>query len=64
MKTIKILTVFLVAIILSGCENRKCIKSHKKQDKCFYYIYQKIGNVTVMTPVYYDCTKTICDEYE
>ena len=63
MKYIKLLIIPII-LILCGCEDRKCIKSHEEEDRCVYFIYNKIGSVTTMTPVYYDCMKTVCDEYE
>lgn len=60
----KIIILILIIILLSGCSSKKCIKSHEEKDKCVIYSYMKSGDVRIMVPYYYDCTKTICDEYE
>ena len=60
----KILFLTILILILTGCNDKKCIKSHEEESTCYYYIYHKIGEVNMMTPIYYLCTKTICDEYE
>ena len=60
----KLIILLVPLILLCGCENRKCIKSHEIEDICVYYISQKIGDVSMMQPVYYPCTRTVCDEYE
>lgn len=64
MKKNKLLVIPILLVLLCGCENKECVKSHEEEDTCFYYIYHKIGSVTIMTPIYYQCTKTVCDEYE
>ena len=60
----KLLIIPLLLLVVCGCEDRKCVESHQEQDTCFYYIYNKVGSVTMMTPVYYPCTRTVCDRYE
>ena len=62
MKKIRIL--FIIAFSLCGCTNPKCIKSHQEKSECTQYTYTKIGNTHIMIPYHYNCTKTICDEYE
>lgn len=52
--------LILITILLSGCTSRKCIKSHQEQDRCVKYSY---NNLTVI-PRYYECVKTVCDEYK
>ncbi len=60
----KIIILISTIILLSGCSSKKCIKSHEEKAKCVIYSYIKTGDVQMMVPHYYDCTKTICDEYE
>ncbi len=60
MKKLKILIIPLMVLILSGCDNRKCVKSHKERSTCVSSIY----NGKYVTPFVYPCTKTVCDEYE
>lgn len=60
----KIIILILIIILLSGCSSVKCVKSHEEKDRCIRYLYIKVGNAQRMIPQYYDCTKTICDEYE
>ena len=47
-------------IILTGCEDRKCIKSHTESSVCTYSMY----NGKTVVPVVMPCTVTVCDEYE
>lgn len=60
----KTIILFVMVFLLSGCSSPKCIKSHEEKDKCIAYTPVIVGNITVMTPHYYDCVKTVCDEYE
>ena len=60
----KTIILFVIIFLLSGCGSPKCIKSHKEKAKCIAYTPVIVGNVTVMTPRYYYCVKTVCDEYE
>lgn len=68
MKTIKLIIPALMILLLCGCDNRKCIKSHQEtfQTSCVFYTYVYTGKVMIPIPYYYDCTqtKTVCDEYE
>ena len=59
----KIIFVLFI-VLISGCTNKKCIKSHEEKDSCVVYSYIEINNTFVMIPHYYDCTRTVCDEYE
>ena len=60
----KIIILFIITFSLCGCTNQKCIKSHQEKSKCTRYTYVKTGNTHIMIPHHYNCTKTICDEYE
>ena len=60
----KLLLVFGILLITCGCTNRKCVKTHKEKSRCIQYSYIYTGNTTIMIPHYYECIKTICDEYE
>lgn len=64
MKTIKIIILTMLLIMLCGCNNKKCIKSHEEQSRCVWFQYIKVGDLTTTIPHYYDCIKEICDEYE
>lgn len=57
----KIIVLVIMILIICGCDNRKCIKSHEVQDTCMYYY--RVGK-RIMIPHYYTCTHTVCDEYE
>lgn len=60
----KIIILILIIFLLSGCSSKKCVKSHEEKDRCVRYLYIKVGDVQTMIPQYYNCTKTICEEYE
>lgn len=60
----KIIILILMILLLTGCSSKKCIKSHKEKAKCIAYNFAIVGNTTVMIPRYYNCIKTVCDEYE
>ena len=60
----KTIILFVIIFLLSGCNSPKCIKEHKEKDKCIAYTTVTVGNIIVMTPHYYNCIKTVCDEYE
>lgn len=60
----KIIILILMIILLTGCSSKKCIKSHTEKTKCIAYTSAIVGNTPVMIPRYYNCIKTICDEYE
>lgn len=60
----KLLLVFVILLITCGCTNKKCIKSHEEKARCVYYTYISTGKTTIAIPHYYDCIRTICDEYE
>lgn len=46
-------------VLLTGCDKRDCVKSHKKSTVCTYSIY----NGKTVTPIIVPCTVTVCDEY-
>ena len=60
----KTIILFVIIFLLSGCSSSKCIKSHEEKDKCIAYTSVIVGKVNVMTPHYYNCVKTVCDEYK
>ncbi len=60
----KVLIVLTVLLCLTGCESKKCLKSHEEDDRCFYIYNYKVGNVYMSYPIYYNCKRTVCDEYE
>ena len=47
-------------VLLTGCDNRKCVKSHKESAICTYSVY----NGRTITPIVVPCSRTVCDEYE
>lgn len=62
-----VLILFLLVSCTTGCsdtEEKKCIKEHVEQDTCLMYTFMYTGKVMMPIPVYYDCERTICDEYE
>lgn len=60
----KILILSFLILLVCGCSNEKCIKSHEVDSTCMYYSYVIIGGQTMLIPNYYPCKKTVCDEYE
>ena len=56
----KLILLIVPVLLLTGCEVRKCIKSHTEQGICTRPIL--IGKTVMVTTV--PCEKTICDEYE
>lgn len=63
-KKVSVITLLLLLILITGCSNEKCVKSHKEKSTCVYYTYVYSGKVLVPIPHYYVCEKTVCDEYE
>ena len=61
---IKKVLIVLTLLCLTGCESKKCLKSHEEDGKCVYIYRYKVGNVYRFYPIYYDCKRTVCDEYE
>ena len=59
-----IITLLLLLILVTGCSNEKCIKSHKVKRTCVSYMYVYSNKSLVPIPYYYVCEKTVCDEYE
>jgi len=64
MKIIKIILPIIVLLLISGCSNKKCVKSHKEESTCTLYQYIRVGRVTTMIPHHYSCEIEVCDEYE
>ena len=64
MKIIKIILPIIVLLLISGCSNKKCVKSHKEESTCTWYQYMRIGKVTTMIPHHYSCKIEVCGEYE
>ncbi len=56
----KIIFVIIAILLLTGCSNKKCVKSHQEDSICPRPII--IGKMTYIT--YYPCEIEICDEYE
>lgn len=63
-KKVSVITLLLLLILITGCSNEKCVKSHKEKSTCVYYTYVYSGKVLVPIPHYYECEITVCDEYE
>lgn len=63
-KKVAIITLLLSLILITGCSNKECVKSHKEKGTCLYYSYVYSGGVLVSIPHYYECEKTVCDRYE
>lgn len=52
-------------LLLTGCSNDKCIKSHKETQICVMYQFFPNSNGGVrMVPFFYPCEKEVCDLYE
>ena len=60
----KIIILFIITIFLCGCSHPKCVKSHEEKSTCTMYSYAKVGSSYIMIPHSYECTKTVCDQYE
>lgn len=61
---IVLIIIGVISIIcLSGCSNKKCVKSHKENSTCVHYLYSRVGSASIIIPQYYECQKTICDEW-
>lgn len=62
----KVLVLILI-LILCGCsnDNKKCIESHEEDTVCVrYQTYPSSDGQVKIYPMYYPCTRTICDEWE
>lgn len=60
----KKIVFILVIILLCGCENKKCIKSHQEETTCPRTICVPAGKILVCSTSFYSCNKKVCDEYE
>lgn len=61
----RIIILVIILLILTGCgDNKRCVKSHQEEDICVMYTYSYVGKTLIAIPIYYSCTKTVCDEYE
>lgn len=56
----RLIFLSLVVLLLSGCDNRECVKSHQEQSVCVYSMW----NGKTVIPYTLPCTVTVCDEYE
>lgn len=60
----KVLVLILI-LILCGCSDKECIESHEEETVCVrYQTFPSSGGQVKIYPMYYPCTKTICDEWE
>ena len=65
MLKIKIIIILAISILLlCGCDNRKCIKSHQEKSTCIMTQCMPSGKTIICMTYPYSCMKTICDEYE
>jgi hypothetical protein len=60
----KLIILIIPILLLCGCNNKKCIKSHKEESTCTWHQYIRVGKVTTMIPHHYACEIEVCDEYE
>lgn len=63
-RKVVLITLLLSLILITGCSNEKCVKTHKEKSTCVYYSYIYSGRVLVPITHYYECEITVCDEYE
>ena len=64
MNKIKIIILICCIILLCGCSNQKCIKSHKEIRTCVRPQCIFMGKHPICINQFYTCEQTICDEYE
>lgn len=62
MKKIFILTILV--LLLCGCEDKECIKSHTENSVCNDIICLPNGNTLACHIITTPCTEQICDKYE
>lgn len=64
---VKSVLLILLILLLCGCDNKECVKSHKEKRECVKYTYSYIYNgktmITIPNPHYYECEVTVCDEW-
>lgn len=60
----KVMLLLISILLLCGCENKKCIKSHKEKSTCIRPMCMPSGKGIYCMPMPYPCEKEICDEYE
>ena len=65
MKNKKFILLILSILLLAGCSNDKCIKSHKEDSTCIMYqtLPNPNGGIQIF-PIFYPCEKEVCDLYE
>lgn len=64
MNRTKIITLICCIVLLCGCNNKKCIKSHQETGTCIIPHCVFAGKSPVCINQFYTCEQTICDEYE
>ena len=60
----KILLIGIVCLILCGCDNRKCIKSHTETRTYMSTSCIPIGNYQSCITTPHTHTVSVCDKYE
>lgn len=64
LKIKRIIILVIPILLLCGCDNRNCIKSHEEKRTCIMTQCMPIGKTMHCITYPYSCMKTICDEYE
>ncbi len=64
MNKLKLFMLIFCVILLCGCSNKKCIKSHQETKTCVRPQCVVIRKNPVCINQFYTCKQTICDEYE
>lgn len=62
----KLLIIFPLCLVLTGCDFRNCIKSHEEKRTQSAWV-QWLPTGKTIIPIFhpqYDYTVTVCDEYE
>ena len=65
MKCKMFVSLLAFLLLLTGCSNDKCIKSHEETKPCVRYIYIPKANGGIqMIPIVSFCKIEVCDLYE
>ena len=59
-----IIIILVLIILLTGCDNKKCIKSHKEDKLCPQPLCIPNGKGIRCYSIVRPCKVNVCDEYE
>ena len=59
----RFIILIIVVLCLCGCKEKECKRSHLEDSVCVGYTTIYSNGKVVSAPYWYQCVKTVCDEY-